>query len=463
MKFSKDQEIALEQMKSGQNTFLTGKAGTGKSSVLKEFIEWALENDKNIIVSASTGAAAQNLADYNACTVHRAFGLKAKGIVSLPKKANKEITAADIIVIDEISMVRIDLFEHVATTVMLANKEREHDESILARKEGREPDFKPIQLIVVGDFTQLPPVVTSLDKDALKAMFGTKVFAFESKLWKALDLHPAVLQVVHRQEGDEEFANALNAVRYCNKANDPFSETLDWFNLNTAKQPFTNDDSIILCGKNATASEENEKRLRNIDADLYTSEAKIKGDADISSVNCEKILNFKKGAKVMMLTNGNGYFNGSTGIIDYVHEDEYDDEESYVCIRVNGERCYVYKNTYKVFKPVVDEKKKTVVGKDGQSKEIIEKTVKNEEAGEVIQYPFKLGYAVTIHKSQGMTLTSGVNLKPEIWDSGQLYVALSRVDKRDNIYIDGILKPNNWKLDRKVIDFYKQIDSKWAN
>jgi ATP-dependent exoDNAse (exonuclease V) alpha subunit len=165
----------------------------------------------------------------------------------------------------------------------------------------------------------------------------------------------------------------------------------------------------------------------------------------------------------MMLTNGNGYFNGSTGIIDYVHEDEYDDEESYVCIRINGERCYVYKNTYKVFKPVVDERKKTVVGKDGQSKEIIEKTVKNEEAGEVIQYPFKLGYAVTIHKSQGMTLTNGVNLKPEIWDSGQLYVALSRVDKRENIYIDGILKPNNWKLDRKVIDFYKQIDSKWAN
>lgn len=462
MNFSPDQAKALEVMETGKNCFLTGKAGTGKSSITKEFIRWCEDNDKSIIVCASTGAAAQGLSEFGACTIHRAFSLRAKSIIGLPKKPTKEIEAADIIIIDEISMCRIDLFEHIATAVKMVNANREHDANIIARKTGTEPDYKPIQLIVVGDFTQLRPVVTKDDANAMRAMYGSKVFAFESKLWKEMNFENLSLIEVHRQEKDQEYAEHLNEIRRCKKDPDPFadSDTLDWFNLNTAKTPFNNEECINLCGKNVTASEENRMRLEELPGETYTSTAEIKGEADMSSVNAEYELTYKIGAKVMMLTNGNGYHNGSIGIIKKVVDSIFDDEEM-VVIEIDGTDVYVGKNKWVVYKPTVKEEIIQEVDKFGQPVKKTKKTVENKEAGQVIQYPFKLGYAVTIHKAQGMTLTNGVNLKPEIWDSGQLYVALSRVDCRENIYIDGVLKDKNWKLDKKVEKFYQNFDEEW--
>lgn len=136
-------------------------------------------------------------------------------------------------------------------------------------------------------------------------------------------------------------------------------------------------------------------------------------------------------------------------------------DEDKVIITINGEDIFVKKNRWQVFKPVVKEEEVITVDEDGEKIKETKKIIENKEVGSVVQYPFKLGYAVTIHKSQGMTLTQGVNLKPEIWDSGQLYVALSRVDKRENIYIDGYLTSRHWKLDSKVKRFYKEFDEDW--
>ncbi|NWO21345.1 AAA family ATPase [Oribacterium sp. oral taxon 102] len=468
VKLSADQEAAFQIMEAGENCFLTGKAGTGKSLLIKKFIGKCKDDNKNVIVCASTGAAAQGLSEFYASTIHRAFGLKAKGIVGLPKKAKEEIISADVIIIDEISMARIDLFEHVAKAVQLASDKKNHDEAILAKKEGRDPDHKPIQLIVVGDFTQLPPVVTINDRDAMKSMFGSKKFAFQSKLWGEMQFQPLVLTQVHRQDKDQEYAERLNAIRRCDIGNDPFGEVLDWFNLNTAKKEFNTENSIILCGKNATAKEENEKRINEIDGSNYVSVAEIDGDADMASVNCEYELVYKPGAKVLIIANNpdSGYFNGSSGIIKKCGSDKYGD---YVIVDIYGqdgtiksEDVEVRKNVFKVNKPFVEES--TIEELDAADQPIIRtvKTVKNKEVGSIKQFPFKLGWAITIHKAQGMTLTSGVNLKPEIWDSGQLYVALSRVDNRENIYIDGLLDIKNWKLDPAVAKFYEKIDKEWA-
>ena len=463
IEYSPDQQSAMRALKSGQNVFLTGKAGTGKTTILNRFIEWALENDKNLIVCASTGAAAQRITSTKACTIHRAFGLKKEPIVLPPKKAKKEIAAADIIIVDEISMCRIDLFEHIAYAIQLANAENQNREQRLARKEKRDPVFKAIQLIVTGDFAQLEPVLTDKDKRAFQARYKTKLFAFESRMWNAMNFANIELSTVHRTISDAEYTDALNEAR---DGSDPFG-CVDWFNFNTADSPFTGPDSIILCGKNATAKEKNDARLNQLGGEEYQCMAEITGDADMASTNAEYDLRFKIGARIMMLTNGPGYYNGSFGTIEGFYpndDDEAFDEGPRVKIRLedSGDVAYVEKYKWDVVQPVV--KKKTVKYKEldpetGKEVEKVreEEVIETESVGAVEQFPFKLAWAITIHKSQGMTLKCGVNLYPEFFANGQLYVALSRVDKRDHIYINGLLDYKDLRTSAKVRKFYGGI------
>lgn len=463
IEYSADQQAALYTLKGGQNVFLTGKAGTGKTTIINHFIDWALENDKNLIVCASTGAAAQRITSTKACTIHRAFGLKKEPIVLPPKKAKKEIAAADIIIVDEISMCRIDLFEHIAYAIQLANAENQNREQRLARKEKRDPVFKAIQLIVTGDFAQLEPVLTDKDKRAFQARYKTKLFAFESRMWNAMNFANIELSTVHRTISDAEYTDALNEVR---DGSDPFG-CVDWFNFNTADSPFTGPDSIILCGKNATAKEKNDARLNQLGGEEYQCMAEITGDADMASTNAEYDLRFKIGARIMMLTNGPGYYNGSFGTIEGFYpndDDEAFDEGPRVKIRLedSGDVAYVEKYKWDVVQPVV--KKKTVKYKEldpetGKEVEKVreEEVIETESVGAVEQFPFKLAWAITIHKSQGMTLKCGVNLCPEFFANGQLYVALSRVDKRDHIYINGLLDYKDLRTSAKVRKFYGGI------
>ena len=462
IEYSADQQAALYALKGGQNVFLTGKAGTGKTTIINHFIDWALENDKNLIVCASTGAAAQRITSTKACTIHRAFGLKKEPIVLPPKKAKKEIAAADIIIVDEISMCRIDLFEHIAYAIQLANAENQNREQRLARKEKRDPVFKAIQLIVTGDFAQLEPVLTDKDKRAFQARYKTKLFAFESRMWNAMNFANIELSTVHRTISDAEYTDALNEVR---DGSDPFG-CVDWFNFNTADSPFTGPDSIILCGKNATAKEKNDARLNQLGGEEYQCMAEITGDADMASTNAEYDLRFKIGAKVMMLTNGPGYFNGSFGTIErfYPNDDDEFDAGPRVVIRLDdsGDTACVEKYKWDVVQPVV--KKKTVKYKEldpetGKEVEKVleEEVIETESVGAVEQFPFKLAWAITIHKSQGMTLKCGVNLYPEFFANGQLYVALSRVDRRDHIYINGLLDYKDLRTSAKVRKFYGGI------
>lgn len=455
MQFSEDQRAALAALKDGNNVFLTGKAGTGKTYVLNEFIRWAIDEEKSLIVCASTGAAAQRIEPVRATTIHRAFGLNKDPIVMPPKKYKKEIAAADIIIIDEISMCRIDLFEHVAEAVRLANQHNLSYEKRLARKEGRpENPVAPIQLVVTGDFSQLEPVLTYNDRKAFRSKYKDKLFAFESPLWRAMGLQKAELTTVHRTIEDVEFTEALNKAR---DGSDPFC--VDWFNDNTAKKRFEGKDSIILCGKNSTASDKNLERLEELKGEEYCSKAEIVGDADMASTNAEYELRFKVGAKIMMLVNGPGYFNGSFGTIKayYPNDDWEFDSEPRIKIHLDdtNEDVYVEKYKWSIVKPEVVVKAKEVKDPEtGETKTVKVETIENKTVGCVTQFPFKLAWAITIHKSQGMTLKCGVNLYPEFFANGQLYVALSRVNDRSNIYIDGLLDYKDLRASAKVRKFY---------
>lgn len=461
VKFSTDQIVALETMKSGKNCFLTGKAGTGKTTVLNEFIKWALDEDKNIIVCASTGAAAQRIEPVSAYTIHRAFGLQKEAIVKPPTKAKKEIKAADIIIIDEISMCRIDLFDHIATAIQLAEEDLNMNEKRLARKEGRPEEEKHIQLIVTGDFTQLEPVLATAEKSAFKTAYGNKVFAFESKKWKEMGFDNLILRTVHRSEKDADYTTYLNRIR---DGSDIFA--VDWFDDNTRKEPFITESSIILCGKNSTATQKNLDRLNQLAGEEFQSIAEISGDADMASVNAEYDLRYKPGARIMMLTNdpGGSFFNGSFGKI-------IKENGSSVTIKIEdtGNVVRVEKHEWKVKKPVAkeeqepvkDENGKPVLNEDGTPKTKTVVKIVETDSGSVRQFPFKLAYAITVHKAQGMTLKNGVNLYPEFFAYGQLYVALSRVDGRDSIYINGIIPYDTKTVSPRVNKFMAGIDEDW--
>ena len=472
---NKDQAAALNLMLEGGNCFLTGEAGTGKTFLTSTFIDLMQQAEKNMIICAPTGAAALRIEeaakddrgiDVDAYTIHRAFKLVKKDIFELNgRKPHKELIAADIVIIDEISMCRIDLFEYIMNEIGKANDIRNRDEARLARKEDREPVQKDIQVIVCGDFYQLEPVLGKRERELFRNKYGTKLYAFESKAWKEAGFRNLILREPVRTGSDLQFSEHLNLLRSL-KDEDKLLDIVDWFDMNTQRERFEGNEAVSVCGKNATASAINEARLSKLDSDMLYSQATLTGDAKIDDSNAEDNLYFKVGARVMMLVNGSGYVNGEFGTIV-----GFDEDEDEVRIALDGKhRITVSKYTWTVTKPVVKQEKKTRKDPDGFPVlddngnpviDIVEK-IDSEQIGGVKQYPFKLGYAFTIHKSQGMTLGQ-VNFKPEIFAFGQLYVALSRVHSAKDIYIDGVLPFPCKTTSRKVIDFYHGIDKQSHN
>ena len=165
---NKKQRYALDTMLSGSNVFLTGDAGTGKTTVIQTFIDEAEKAGKNILVSATTGIAADNIG-YGATTVHRALNISIK-FEDYKKKVKSRaelLKEADVLIIDEISMCRFDLFNMIAKTIITENEERAVDRLLIGE------DKEDIQLIVIGDFYQLPPVITTDDRKILCRMYGS--------------------------------------------------------------------------------------------------------------------------------------------------------------------------------------------------------------------------------------------------------------------------------------------------
>ena len=417
---TKEQEDALNLMCSGENIFLTGEAGTGKSTIINKFL--SIKSNKNILTFAPTGIAALQI---SGVTLHRGFHIP----INIQDETSRKmapvpdtILSADIIIIDEISMCRIDVFDYVSNIIFKANKTR-----------AKYFNKKPIQVIVSGDFFQLPPVVTDRDKEALRYLYPKveEHFAFNSDNWNKFNFKNIVLKEVLRQE-NKEFISYLNQIRKGeNKA-------ISDINTKTNKKVF--EDGITLSGINRVAAEINAQKLEELPFEEHIYPIKIVGRVNKGDINCEEILSLKIGARVMTITNHSGgfYQNGSFGTVK-------DFGKNFISVKLdNGLLVDIEKYTWEILDYT------TEYDKEGN------KLVKKEVIGKYTQFPLKLAYAITIHKSQGQTFEK-VNLIPYAWDDGQLYVALSRATNLNGIHLMQPILPKYLKTSKGVQKFYAKL------
>lgn len=423
-KLNNDQRTCFDRLVNGENIFITGNAGTGKSFLVKALDEFCELNDICLVKTAPTGIAANEI---SGVTIHHQFKLKVGLDLNVPASYPSFLDYIDILLIDEVSMLRIEIFEKIMHYIILANKVREKNE------------YNPIQIVLCGDFFQLPPVIKPEEKSCLTDYYGDNLgqaYCFQSTLWSKLNIQLVNLTQVVRQD-DKAFCDALDKCKYGD------TSCLPYIKSHVSKTP---NDSIWVCGKNKTAWSINTKELDKIKNETFCSEAKYTGKASPKDSLCEDKFYFKVGAKVVMLINdteNNLYHNGTIGKIIKVNCSYSSEYVESIEVLFDGGPVLIERSTYekREYRWNVDE--------TGKKKFI------SEVVGKVYQFPMRLGYAVTIHKSQGQTYDA-MNLVPEIFAVGQLYVALSRCKDVGKIFIDGGLTSRMVKTSNEVVGFYKK-------
>ena len=391
---NEEQEKVFYSFKKGANIFLCGKGGSGKSFLTRYIIDYCKRNNKSVLICAPTGIASLNI---GGSTIHRVFKVPArilqKGERCYEKKKLETIAKADVIIIDEISMCRIDVFEYVAKTLLY---------------------FKPKkQLLFVGDFYQLPPVLPSQDSSAFSQIYGNKLFAFESEMWTMLELHTMELQTSMRQK-DKAFVSALDNIR----AGHPD------FSLFQTDKP-ADPTALTVCGTNREADDKNQAQMRNLvkqGAKIYKFTATIGGTVEPAEFPTEREMALCIGARVVMLNNDpdGRWVNGTFATVADVN---------------NKPNKWTFLD-YEITRT-----------KDGGTK------LGTVERGTFEQYPVRLAWAITIHKSQGQTYDR-VNVDiSSIFAEGQLYVALSRCRTLAGMRIIGTLTTEKVKTSDAVLRF----------
>lgn len=409
---NKEQHDVLQKLINRENIFLTGNAGTGKSYIIKAYDIWCQAYGRKLLKTAPTGVAAIEI---GGVTLHTQFKLKTGVDFSYPKEISPELLIADCLLIDEISMVRIDVFDRLMKMIGLANKSRE----------------TPIQLVFVGDFFQLPPVIPKEEKTLLNDFYEADIgdgYCFQSRFWALNNIQFCNLTTVVRQ-GNQDFCTALDL---CKNGD---TRCIKYIKENTATNEI--DNAIWVCGRNSTAKKKNEEALENLHTQAYCSTAEYEGQVTPKDNLCEEEFIFKIGARVVMTVNDTENFlyqNGSLGTVKDVQLNKIYvqlDNGNFVDIGRKSFQKYEYHKAIKV------------AGEDIEKRKI----------GEVRQYPMRLGYAITIHKSQGQTYDK-MNLAPEIFSNGQLYVALSRCKSIENVFISGYISKRMVMTSSDVLAFY---------
>ena len=408
------QQRVFDLVKAGRNVYLTGLGGTGKSYVLERIIEWAEGSGREVLVCAPTGIAALNV---GGSTIHRTLGIDPSRTLQMNPYPyipdDSPLLRCDLMIVDEISMCRLDLFDYLTSVLRKAARQRE--------SEG-----KPCcQLVVVGDFCQLPPVTTKEEAPILKEKYGFDVrkgYPFMGREWQSWQFEKVELTEAIRQR-DADFVAALNACRVGD------TKGVRWIEEHAAKSP--DENAIILCGTNEQADGENRKRLNALPSESHEYLCTITGEVTQKDMPTSQRLTLKQGARVMALVNVSEktYMNGSLGTVLSCKEDE-------VVVSFDGiGASVVTRHRWEITVP------KMVDGK-----------TKQEIIGTFEQIPLKLAWAITIHKSQGQTFDSAL-IYPKCWEEGQLYTAFSRLSSIGGLCLAHPCNDSFLVTSQDVIDF----------
>jgi ATP-dependent DNA helicase PIF1 len=395
--------------------YITGKAGTGKSTLLTYFRQ---KTKRNIIILAPTGIAAINV---EGSTIHSFFRLAPKLIdktnITRDFKRQDLFRKIEMIVIDEISMVRADLLDGI-------------DYALRINRNNNLP-FGGVQMIFFGDLHQLPPVVVGKDlTDYFEEHFGGYYF-FNAKVFDEISFDYIELKTIFRQK-DEYFKNILNSIR------ENIVTTKELTQLNQRFDPnhtFRKEDvSLTLSTTNKIAEDINQERMNSLTTKEYLYEASITGKFDKSSFPTEARLCLKEGSQVMLLKNDSQkrWVNGTLGIVKKLTENEVE-------VEIDGITYSIEKATWEVIEYEYNKE---------------EKKIESIVTGSFTQYALKLAWAITIHKSQGQTFENVViNLGTGAFAHGQTYVALSRCTSLEGIILKTQIRQRDIILDPKVARF----------
>lgn len=415
MELTKSQKIAFDAYVDGLSFFLSGKAGTGKSFLIRRIVDDARLRGLNVLVCAPTGVAALNV---DGATIHRTFMAPIDLIdperyfCCVSKKKMQVIKKADLVIIDEISMCRRDLFEYVMRTLNVCRKKK--------------------QIILVGDFFQLPPVLTDRDSDAFYHLYDSP-FAFTSPMWNFPMLE--LTEVVRQEEA--EYVEALNGIRIGRADFSVFPSG--------GKR---DNNAVTVCTTNYSANNINQFMLNKVSEEnnskVVPYTASIVGEINMGDRPTEDVINLCIGARVIILVNDSGgsYVNGSLGTIKNLGKGSVEISLD------SGEDVTVEEHTWDICRYTLKE------SVDSDGKEV--KSVVKENIGSFSQLPLRLAWAVTVHKSQGQTFDKiNVNASDSFFADGQLYVCLSRCKTLEGLNIIGKLTPENLKCSYEVMNFYK--------
>ncbi len=423
---------------SSRNIFLTGKAGTGKTT----FLKYIRENcHKQMAVVAPTGVAAINA---GGVTMHSFFQLPFSPFIpdagsgfsrnnedvanrnslisrlKMTSERKKIIRELELLIIDEISMVRCDTLDAVDS--ILRHVRRKHHER-----------FGGLQVLFIGDMFQLPPVIKEAEWALIKDYYNSPFF-FDSIVIKEEPPLFIEFKKIYRQS-EEKFINLLNQVRN-NELEDDGRELLE-SRFKPVFRRTKNDGYIILTTHNEKARNTNANELLNLNASSFTYSAEVTGDFPESAYPADELLHLKVGAQAMFIKNDSEkakkYFNGKIGVITELDKDK-------IVVQCNDE-------------PDTIEVKKEKWENIRYAMNNTSRQLEEEVLGSFVQYPLRLAWAITIHKSQGLTFEKAIIDAGEAFAPGQVYVALSRCTTLDGIILQSRIKTNGFFTDERIVRF----------